>query len=337
MVLEQVQQGQQRWGWSERHAIRALALPRASVLRWARRVQNGEQPLRTPAPQQPVTRALWVALTALRHGVCRSAGAPTLWPAYRAMLSRRNFNELVRQSRHAWQQHWQRLHWRQVGAVWAMDPAEYEGQMWNLVSDLASRFRFAVHLRVHLPAEQVATDLKALFERYGAPLFLKRDNGSNLVNAPVDETLAQYGVIPLTSPPYYPRYNGAIEYAQRELKTWLAWLTTWPLTLPTAVATAQRWINVRARQCLQGASAQEVFLQGNRLFQAQYTLERRQEVKSWIEECTQTILNNMRVDSRRAHDAAWRQAAERWLLEHDFLEVLQPKKCYPILYENGLK
>jgi hypothetical protein len=73
-----------------------------------------------------------------------------------------------------------------------------------------------------LPAEQVVSDLTVLFQRYGAPLFLKRDNGSNLVNAPVDEVLAQHGVIPLTSPPYYPRYNGAIEYAQRELKTWLA-------------------------------------------------------------------------------------------------------------------
>jgi hypothetical protein len=33
-------------------------------------------------------------------------------------------------------------------------------------------------LSVHLPAEQVAADLKALFQRYGAPLFLKRDNDS---------------------------------------------------------------------------------------------------------------------------------------------------------------
>jgi len=78
-------------------------------------------------------------------------------------------------------QRWQRLRWQRVGAVWAMDPAEDAGQTWNLVSDLASRFRFAVRLSVHLPAEQVAAYLKALFQRYGAPLFLKRDNGGNLV------------------------------------------------------------------------------------------------------------------------------------------------------------
>lgn len=78
----------------------------------------------------------------------------------------------------------------------ATPPAEDQGQTWNLVSDLASRFRFAVHLSIHLPAEQVGVDLKALFQRYGAPLFLKRDNGSNLVNAAVDAVLAEFGVHP---------------------------------------------------------------------------------------------------------------------------------------------
>jgi hypothetical protein len=337
MVVQQVQHGQQRWGWSERHVIRALALPRANVLRWTRRWQNGEQPLCTPASPRPMSGALWAAITALPHGSCRSAGAPALWQTCRATLSRRNFGELVRHSRQTWQQHWQRLHWRRVGAVWAMDPAEYQGQTWNLVSDLASRFRFAVNLSVHLPAEQVAEDLKTLFRRYGAPLFLKRDNGSNLVNAPVDAVLAQYGVIALNSPPHYPRYNGAIEYGQRELKAWLTRLAAWPLPLQAAVMTAQTWINVRVRRCLDGASAQDVFLQGNRMFQAEYTVERRKEVKSWIEQYARTILINMRNSSRRTHDAAWRQAAELWLLEHGFLEVLQPKKCYPFFKVNGLK
>ena len=218
-----------------------------------------------------------------------------------------------------------------------MDPAEDQGQTWNLVSDLASRFRFAVHLSIHLPAEQVGADLKALFQRYGAPLFLKRDNGSNLVNAAVDAVLAEFGVIPLNSPRYYPRYNSAIEYGQRELKAWLVQLAAWPLSLQASVTTAQTWINVRARRCLDGRSAQDVFLQGNRVFQAEYPLERRPVVKSWIEHGTHTILNSMQKGGRRAHDAAWRQAAEMWLLERDFLEVLQPKKCYPIFDAHGLK
>jgi hypothetical protein len=272
---------------------------------------------------------------ALRHGVCRSAGAPALWQTCRTVLSRRCFGALVRQSRQAWQQHWQRLRWRRIGAVWAMDPAEHQGQTWNLVSDLASRFRFAVRLNVHLPATQVAADLKALFQRHGAPLFLKRDNGSNLVHAAVDAVLAEFGVIPLNSPRHCPRYNGAIERGQREFKTELVKLAAWP------IAWAARWarvrLNHRARRCLEGRNARSVFLPGNRAFQAEYTMNRRKEVKSWIENYTRTILINMRAGSRRAHDAAWRQAVEAWLLEHGFLEVLQPKRCYPFFAANGFK
>jgi transposase InsO family protein len=337
MAVQQVQRGQEQWSWSARKVIRALDLPRASVLRWARRLRDGVQPLCIPPPSSPALTGLWAALTALRHRVCRSAGAPALWQTCRALLSRRRFNALVRQCRAAWQQHWQLLHWHRVGAVWAMDPAEYAGQTWNLVSDLASRFRFAVRLSVHLPAEQVADDLKALFLRHGAPLFLKRDNGSNLVNAAVDAVLAEFGVIPLNSPRYYPRYNGAIENGQRELKTWLIRLEVWALPLSLAVQAAQLWINVRVRRCLGGNNAQDVFLRGNQLFQAEYTWERRQAVKDWIERTTRHILTNVADGSRRAHDAAWRQAVEMWLLEHGFLEVRQRKKCYPVFDESGFK
>ena len=153
----------------------------------------------------------------------------------------------------------------------------------------------------------------------------------------MDAVLAEFGVIPLNSPRYYPRYNGAIEYGQRELKAWFTKLASWRLPLQTVVTTAQTWINLRVCRCLDGNNAQEVFLQGNRVFPAEYTMERRKEIKSWIEDCTQTIVINMRDGSQHAYDAAWRQAVEVWLLEHGFLEVLQPKKCYPIFEANGLK
>ena len=40
---------------------------------------------------------------------------------------------------------------------------------------------------------------------------------------------------------------------------------------------------------------------------------------------------------RRAHDAAWRQAVETWPLEHDFLNVLQPKECSPSFNATAFK
>jgi len=68
----------------------------------------------------------------------------------------------------------------------------------------------------------VAEHLEKLFRRHGPPLFLKRDNGSPLNAAEVDAVLADYGVIPLNSPAYYPRYNGAMEKSIRDFKAALA-------------------------------------------------------------------------------------------------------------------
>jgi len=70
--------------------------------------------------------------------------------------------------------------------------------------------------------EEISGYLAATFDRFGAPLFLKRDNGGNLNHTAVNAVLADYFVLPLNSPVHYPPYNGAIEEAQTELKNGLA-------------------------------------------------------------------------------------------------------------------
>ena len=45
---------------------------------------------------------------------------------------------------------------------------------------------------------------------------LKRDNGSNLNQQAVNEVLACYLVMPLTSPADYAPYNGGMECARTE-------------------------------------------------------------------------------------------------------------------------
>ncbi|MBI5115848.1 hypothetical protein HZA56_05200, partial [Candidatus Poribacteria bacterium] len=58
-----------------------------------------------------------------------------------------------------------------------------------------------------------------LFKIHGAPLVLKGDGGKDLlVSAEVKKLLEEYGVTGLLSPPYYPRYNGAIEAGIGSLK-----------------------------------------------------------------------------------------------------------------------
>ncbi len=53
--------------------------------------------------------------------------------------------------------------------------------------------------------------LERLFAIHGPPLALKSDNGSAFVEEQVARLLCENSVIPLFSPPYWPRYNGSCE------------------------------------------------------------------------------------------------------------------------------
>jgi transposase InsO family protein len=125
------------------------------------------------------------------------------------------------------------LHWQKPGRVWALDfaqPSDSSGQLslppvdglfpyLLAVRDLASGYTLA-----WLPLPDLTTDvllpvLGQLFARQGAPLVLKSDNGSAFRAEHTLHFLEAAGVIPLFSPPHWPRYNGAIEAGIGSLKT----------------------------------------------------------------------------------------------------------------------
>lgn len=113
--------------------------------------------------------------------------------------------------------HARRLRWHRPGAVWAMDYAEPPTPIDGLyhalfsVRDLASGRQLAWLPVPAATTEHAAAALEALFLEHGAPLILKCDNGSPFIAEQTQELLASRGVIPLFSPPYTPRYNGACE------------------------------------------------------------------------------------------------------------------------------
>lgn len=110
-----------------------------------------------------------------------------------------------------------RLTWTEPGAVWAMDfkkpPCPVEGVYVGVlvVRDLSSGKTLAAVATRTLAAQEVASVLVGLFERYGAPLVMKNDNGSNLVADKVACELERFGVLALRSPPATPSYNGSCE------------------------------------------------------------------------------------------------------------------------------
>jgi integrase-like protein len=155
-------------------------------------------------------------------------GSRALSAAYPS-LSRRYAKRILRRVRWLRERRAYRAEWIQPGSVWAIDhtrpPALVEGVFARVlvVRDLASGFQLANEAAARESAVHVAGVLERLFEEHGAPLALKSDNGGALVGGPIPDLLAKWGVTPLRSPPYTPRFNGACEAGVGSVKRGAEW------------------------------------------------------------------------------------------------------------------
>ena len=90
------------------------------------------------------------------------------------------------------------------------------------VDDLGSRVKLEPAVKPGaFTGEEVAEHLNYLMHKHEAPLFLKRDNGSNLNSGEVLSILKMFAVIPFNSPPGFPQFNGVMERSQGEIKRYL--------------------------------------------------------------------------------------------------------------------
>ena len=337
-MLQTLQNQHEQTGRSYRCLTARYGLPRSRVQRWQSNTRHGHPPIRPPGPKKmplPDTAAFDQQIAALPHGRQRTAGSRALYAAWRDFISRDLLNRLVAKKRRSLhRKERDELHllsWNYPGTVWAMDEAEMDGIRWLLVVDLASRYRFDLLLADPLPATRIIGYLEILLTHHQPPLILKRDNGPNLANSIVNTVLGDWGINYLTSPCYFPRYNGAVEYAQREIKLVAKVLQEkHGLSLAEALALAPRVINARPRPCLHGATASEVFHTYTPALAWAFTHESRKETTHWIEESQVGILARMPVSNRHTQDAARRLATETWMLNLGLVGPLQPTNVSPL-------
>jgi len=314
-----------------------------TFMRWHGRMARGEPLLSKPGPK-PVgaldLAGLQEQLRTLEHAAHRSQGTTALYAAHRTAISRRGFRELVEEARRQTLRErradLRRVHWELPGAVWSVDPTELvlvrDAQHQKIpvlpVLDLASRYKLPPLVGERLTGEIVAARLEELFEQFGAPLVLKRDNGSNLNSEAVNELLSRWLVIPLNSPPHYPPYNGGIERAQRELKETLR-----PQLIDAgsagcgfdtvALLTAHH-LNHKPRRCLRGQTACEQFA-GAKTNLRGYTRRRRKEMFEQIRELAMNLMLEQPARTQSHADAAWRRAVETWLQQNEIIMISEPK------------
>lgn len=251
---------------------------------------------------------------------------------YRGQVSRRDLNAKVAEARKfrnaEYRRNQKHLRWCGSGIVWSMDDTEYGAdgrKCWvHNVRDIGAQYVMEPMVSDTIASgAKIAMNLERLFKTHGAPLFLKRDNGSNLCCNEVNAVLAKWCVLPLTSPAYYPRYNGAVEWSQGQLKSEMVRImneVTGNIGDSCLHAKlASHTINHRNSPVLHGRAPCHVVATSN----IKFTLNERKQLLYWIEAEQEIILRNMGPEPDRR--AAWRQAVTRWLTRNGLLIIKEAR------------
>ena len=229
--------------------------------------------------------------------------------------------------------------WRRPDVAWAFDGTEYKSgfsdkkmHIQNL-QDLCSRYKFSPLSTEYVACgEDIAGHLDRHFTRYGPPLFCKRDNGGNQNHQSVNQLLEDSMVIPINSPIYTAPYNGAVEHAQGEMKSFLR---TWNDKAKTVrefvllAETASNDLNHKPRRCLGGKTACRTYFSKNRI---RYTRRQRKAVYEWIKNLAIDISH--RVGQSEISSLAWRVAAKKWLEKNGLITILKNRKVLPLSQLN---
>jgi hypothetical protein len=220
-----------------------------------------------------------------------------------------------------------------------MDGTEYDVGLSSKIylcnmQDLGSRYKFLPLAGEYPVGEEIAGYLSEKFDRYGAPLVLKRDNEGNMNHSAVNNVLEEFFVLPLNSPEYYAPYNGAIEESQREVKSCLREKVA--LGIPECRCHIGAYaeavvndLNHRIRPCLDGRTSCQMFFAPTD--KPAFTKRERREIYDTIMEKVERILSVMKQSGQDIRESAWRIALESWLRSKGYIKVYINQKCHPVL------
>jgi len=212
------------------------------------------------------------------------------------------------------------------GVMWSEDGAGFKEHRKKkellILQDECSRFKVNDNL-VDGPANgaEVHLYLKEAFEKHGPPLILKHDGDSIFHEENVEQLLAEHLVVSLTSPPHYPPYNGKMERAVRDVKSYERALkrNSPTSTLEDRIAAAIHDLNEeRPRPMLGGKTAREAFeSDGAPLPDREEFYEQVMSLERW---------RQGESPSRRERNDARRIAVRRVLLRHGLMKEVKEKE-----------
>jgi len=323
-LLERLEQGRREFSWQE---LCEQLLPYSSIMRWKARSAAGLPVIEQAGPKkkEPINiQIIKARIESLEHGRRRTQGTRALYVRWQNCVSRREVLRLAAQFRAQKEQELQRILWLLPGLAWSIDGTQCEPNCKIIpVQDLASHYRLPPLLSTSEDGHQIAEHLEKLFAEFGAPLLLKKDNGSPYNNHFIDELLRRYSVLPLNSPPHYPRYNGSAEKGMRDLKdALLDRLDQKPqVDLATAShleATIQE-LNHRSSRTLNGYTPCEFF--HNRACRWKATIRERQQILRLLLTDYWETIAKVPDPTHAQCSAQWRHTVESWLRCQGLIEV----------------
>ena len=340
-IVNRIEYTRQRTGLPHRSLCRAMAVSYRTFKRWRCRKENGEPLLKAPGPSktEPFDPAVLAGeLVSLSHGVHRTRGMGLLHAKYCRSLSRRELDfmaSMIRDEENGiLRRNLLRVTWMKPGLVWAVDGTELTEVPggWQLMTtrDLCSKYLFRPLVTQWTPCnEEIAGHLVTLLHDEEKPLFLKMDNGGNLVGQTVMTMLADKRIIPLVSPPHYPRYNGSLENEQDDIKETL--VSSLPFSrqntheeMALRAALAAHDQNHRSRPVLKGRNACQVLRE--RKDRMRFTQLERRNIYEWLNDAQQSIIQKAQSFSKRAVASSRRHAIEAWLLKNDMIRLTRNGK-----------
>ncbi len=325
-ILERLQSARKEFSWKE---LLERIVPYATVLRWMARAKAGEPLVKQAGPKksEPFNpEALQQQIRSLDHGPRRTAGVGALYQQWSEVISRRDFQELVAEERQNKIDSMKRITWLKPGTVWSMDTTDYGPEKFKItpLRDLASKYQVPTPLvQESENGSKIALYLDLVWSRETPPMFLKRDLGSPLNCKAVDDVLEQHGVLPLNSPPGYPKYNGSMERSMQDLKSVLdeqrlqGLMAGMPMTLELELGTHK--LNHRRLRVLGGQTPCQCFHDPQR----RVRLHGAQRKKIFSEIFGRYWQFAQCMPERNPHTlaAAWRWVVQDWLRCQGWIEI----------------
>ena len=336
-IVKRIDFARERTGLPLESLCRNMGVPVRTFRRWNSRRGANMSLLRPPGPAKTGAfdpAVLGGELASLSHGAHRTAGMGLLYGKYSDALSRRELAcmaEEVRKEQAADERrNLRHVEWLVPGICWALDGTTFSSESTGkqeimTVRDLCSKYLFRPLITQWTPCcQEVARHTEELTYVHDLPLLIKMDNGGNLIGHEHMNVLAGIKIVPLISPPVYPRYNGSLENAQDDVKETISkslplYRSVPPNEFKLHAELAMHELNHRPRDVLGGKNPCQVYHDETR--RKWFTKPERKAIYDWINQTTEGILKEVRTVTKQTTAKARRKAIEAWLVKNNIIRI----------------